>query len=400
MCDNRTNEFRMLVQTLPPSVTGMGSGTTTSRFGGGTTATTNSSLSSVNGNTAAKGATANQQTELRQFHQTAAGISRDIASTSALLTELTDLVRHQNSAGSFESSQATMNQLVVRIKTNIENLNSRLDQASRQIQQQKKRVGQQAGEEASNIVDGLKTVFAEAANDFKKVLQQRTESLKEQSEFQKQVYDYNNAHDDDPIPNLSLSTPPPVYGSSYGASASNNFPTLDLTSGLMAAGEASGVLPRPHGISYVSGANSGSTGELRRRHPPDHQFSASSYGSYTTGPPLTPLDIQRQEEEMGLQMQLIPDQDYLQQRADAMATVESNIVELGAIFNKLAVMVSEHRDLVQRVDDNVQDAQTNINLSMNALTDTLTSLRTNRMLALRVFSVLVLFIIMFIVFFA
>ena len=100
------------------------------------------------------------------------------------------------------------------------------------------------------------------------------------------------------------------------------------------------------------------------------------------------------------QYQLIPDQDYLRQRADAMTQVESNIVELGTIFQKLAVMVNEHRDMVMRVEDNVEEANTNLNLSMAALTDTLRNLQTNRMLMAKVLGIVVLFIIMFIIFFA
>jgi len=120
------------------------------------------------------------------------------------------------------------------------------------------------------------------------------------------------------------------------------------------------------------------------------------------GAPLTPLDIQRMEAESGQQemMQLIPDQSYLEERADAMTQVETNIVELGTIFNKLAVMVSEHRELVQRVEDNVDDANETINLSLAQLTDTLDNLRTNRALAMKVFGVVVVFIILFITFFA
>ncbi len=118
--------------------------------------------------------------------------------------------------------------------------------------------------------------------------------------------------------------------------------------------------------------------------------------------PLAPWDIQRMEQESGQDqmMQLIPDQTYLAQRADAMEQVESHIVELGTIFNKLAVMVNEHRDMVQRVEDNVDDANATINLSLNSLADTLTNLQTNRALFFKVFSILVAFIIMFIVFFA
>jgi syntaxin 5 len=100
------------------------------------------------------------------------------------------------------------------------------------------------------------------------------------------------------------------------------------------------------------------------------------------------------------QLQLIPDQNYLQDRANAMNQVESNIAELGTIFQKLAVMVTEHREMVQRIEDNVEEASSNVELSMAALTDTLTSLRTNRTLFLKVFGIIVTFIILFITFFA
>ena len=130
---------------------------------------------------------------------------------------------------------------------------------------------------------------------------------------------------------------------------------------------------------------------------------SGAYSSYhPRNTPLTPLDIQRMETENGQQqlMQLIPDQDYLRERADAMSQVETQMVELGSIFNKLAVMVSEHRDMVQRVEDNVEDANSNISLSLNTLTDTLHNLQTNRALFFKILSVLVVFIILFVIFLA
>lgn len=135
---------------------------------------------------------------------------------------------------------------------------------------------------------------------------------------------------------------------------------------------------------------------------PTFSGTTSSYYGRQDSNPLTPWDIQRMEQESGQDqmMQLIPDQDYLRERADAMEQVESNIVELGTIFNRLAVMVNEHKDMVQRVEDNVDEANSMINLSLNTLTDTLTNLQTNRALFLKVFSILVVFIISFIIFFA
>jgi syntaxin 5 len=305
----------------------------------------------------------------------------------------------------FQDDNSHVNALVVRIKSSIENLNSRLETADRTIQQQKRALGKnsQAGQEAANMVSGLQAVFAEAANDFKKVLQERTENLKETENIQRQIY--SNADSDmDDIPDMSRPTlsAPPVFGS-------DAFPALDLTSALTASIES--PLPRPHGImSSVSAAgaagindnNVGITGNVNNntlRHQYSGQYSAISSGNSAL---LTPLDIQRMEQEQGdtQMMQLIPDQDYLQQRADAMSTVESHIVELGTIFNKLAGLVHEHREMVQRVEDNVEEANASIFQSMNALTDTLDNLRTNRALMLRVFSILVVFIIFFIIFFA
>lgn len=145
---------------------------------------------------------------------------------------------------------------------------------------------------------------------------------------------------------------------------------------------------------------------MRLRHSSSEPMPSYSgtYSSYSNpnNTPLTPLDIQRMEQEGGQQqqMQLIPDQDYLRERADAMEQVESNIVELGTIFNKLAVMVSEHREMVQRVEDNVDDANSNVMLSLNSLTDTLQNLQTNRALFFKILSVLVVFIVFFVIFLA
>jgi syntaxin 5 len=395
MCDNRTSEFLSLAKSLPEL----------DRVSSQAASSLASSAGQPTGS-AAETVKAPAYAELRNFHKTAGDISRDIASTSQLLGQLTNLVRHKSM---FDDDSAQINNLVVRIKGSIENLNSRLDSASYTIKQQKRQLNSQAGQEASNLVEGLKNEFAEAASGFKKVLQQRTDNLKESDDFQRSVY---GKMGDDSIPNITLA-PPPVYASApssgaHGSSLYNNtmtpnqsaFPTLDLTSSLMSTGESTGPsLPRPHGIQ-ITDAFGNAPGSLRNRRVSGDASAYYNYGRANSAP-LTPLDIQRMEQESGLQqMQLIPDQDYLRERADAMSTVESNIVELGTIFNKLAVMVSEHQELVQRVEDNVEDANATINLSLGVLTDTLTSLRTNRMLALKVFSILVAFIIAFIIFFA
>jgi syntaxin 5 len=156
-----------------------------------------------------------------------------------------------------------------------------------------------------------------------------------------------------------------------------------------------------------TGSSASPYGEMRLRKQnsdpiPSYSGSTSTYYGRQDSTPLSPWDIQRMEQESGQDqmMQLIPDQNYLMERANAMEQVETNIVELGTIFNKLAVMVSEHKEMVQRVEDNVDDANSTINLSLNTLTDVMTNLQTNRALFFKVFSILVAFIVMFIIFFA
>lgn len=207
--------------------------------------------------------------ELRQFHKTAAGISKDIAGTSAMLSELAQLVRQKSL---FVDDTQHINSLVMRIKSNVESLNGRLDDAGAVIAQQKRKLGKnsQVGQEASNLVGQLKEEFGEAAAGFKAVLQQRTDVMKETTDMKKQVYGGDN-NDDDPgdVPILNLENKPPVYQSASSFSTpmaggglggggmgmgmgpplsmGSGFPTLDLTSG-MSAGESSSStsqLPRP-----------------------------------------------------------------------------------------------------------------------------------------------------------
>jgi len=369
---------------------------------------------------------------LRNFHGTASAISSDIAKTSSLLSELTHLVRRR---GLFMDDTKRVNSLVLTIKSNIESLNGRLDEAGNVIAAQKLSMGNnsQAGQEAMNLVSQLREEFVKATTGFKDVLQQRSDGMKEQEDRKMDVFGQASDQNMDGGGgiggnSLALGNRPPVYesglslggGGGDGIGGKKMMPMLDLTSaykpsqgGGIPTGESTSsgsTLPRPHGgLSFETPG--GPTSGLRSRTGKtslspytsfDNQNNNTSTSLQTPYTPLTPLEIQQMENENGnaQMMQLIPDQNYLRDRADAMSTVESNIVELGTIFNKLAVMVSEHREMVQRVEDNVEDANQNIELSLGALTDTLTNLETNKGLFMKVFGIMVVFIILFITFFA
>lgn len=84
---------------------------------------------------------------------------------------------------------------------------------------------------------------------------------------------------------------------------------------------------------------------------------------------------------------------YQDARAEAVREVESTIVELGQIFNQLATMVSEQGELVERIDANVEDTVVNMDAGQNQLLLYYNSIAGNRALILKVFGVLLAFLI-------
>ncbi|KAK5598510.1 Syntaxin-5 [Crenichthys baileyi] len=102
-----------------------------------------------------------------------------------------------------------------------------------------------------------------------------------------------------------------------------------------------------------------------------------------------------------LQLQLIDEQDsYIQSRADTMQNIESTIVELGSIFQQLAHMVKEQEETIQRIDANVEDTQLNVESAHTEILKYFQSVSSNRWLMIKIFLVLIVFFIIFVVFFA
>ena len=84
---------------------------------------------------------------------------------------------------------------------------------------------------------------------------------------------------------------------------------------------------------------------------------------------------------------------YLDSRAQAVDAVQSTIVELGGIFQQLASMVQEQGTLLQRVDENLDDSLVNVREGHAQVLRTLRNLRSNRGLVVRVFAVLMFFVV-------
>lgn len=76
--------------------------------------------------------------------------------------------------------------------------------------------------------------------------------------------------------------------------------------------------------------------------------------------------------------------------------MQTTIVELGTIFNKLSEMVAQQGELAIRIDENVDDTLANVTSAQAQLVKYWNSISTNRWLVLKVLGVLFIFLIFFI----
>jgi len=116
---------------------------------------------------------------------------------------------------------------------------------------------------------------------------------------------------------------------------------------------------------------------------------------------LLALDLNSAEEGVQngglMQMQMVEQQDqYIQSRTTAIESIESTIAELGQIFTQLAHMVAEQRETVQRIDADVVDIASNVGGAQRELLKYYASISSNRWLMLKVFGVLIVFFLLFI----
>lgn len=95
-----------------------------------------------------------------------------------------------------------------------------------------------------------------------------------------------------------------------------------------------------------------------------------------------------------------PQDNYLASRNQALHEVESAIRDIGGIFQQLAHMVEEQGELAIRIDENVDETLSNVDSAQDQLLKYLNSISSNRWLIMKIFFVLMLFLVVFVVFVA
>eukprot|EP00058_Branchiostoma_floridae_P018972 XP_002604461.1 hypothetical protein BRAFLDRAFT_280527 [Branchiostoma floridae] len=265
--------------------------------------------------------------DLRQrsdFSHRAKRIGRDIANTFAKLEKLTILAKRKSL---FDD------------KPDIASLNKQIAELQEFARSRGRQNGRHVQSHSNSVVVALQSKLATMSNDFKSVLEVRTENLKHQRSRREQF-------SQGPV---SSSMPPSTYSAPNGE---GSILLLDETKSLQ-------------------------SGEVAID--------------------MDALERQRHQR----QLQLVEEDDaYIQERARTMENIESTIVELGSIFQQLATMVKEQEEQVQRIDDNVEDTVLNVEAAHGEILKYFQSISSNRWLMIKVFGVLIVFFIIFVVFLA
>lgn len=287
-----------------------------------------------------------------EFNRRASKIGFGIHQTSQKLSKLAQLAKRTSV---FDDPTMEIQELTTVIKQDITALNSAVvDLQFLCNSRNEGAVSSDTTSHSTTVVDDLKNRLMSATKEFKEVLTMRTENLK-LHDNRRQLYSSNASKE---AANPFVRQRPLAARTAANASAAPPAPWANESS---SSSSSSPLFPRKQG-----------DGESQ------------------------PLLQQSQQ-----QQQLVPLQDsYMQSRAEALQNVESTIHELGSIFNQLATLVSQQGEIAIRIDENMDDTLTNVEGAQGALLKYLNSISSNRWLMIKIFFVLIFFLMVFLFFVA
>ncbi|XP_006643830.2 syntaxin-32 [Oryza brachyantha] len=284
-----------------------------------------------------------------EFNRRASKIGLGIHQTSQKLARLAKLAKRTSV---FDDPTVEIQELTAVIKKDITALNSAVVdlQVHCNSQNESGNLSKDTTSHSTTVVDNLKNRLMSATKEFKEVLTMRTENLK--------VHENRRQ----------------MFSSSAAKDASNPF--IRQRPLVARDGPESSVPPAPWA------SDSASTPLFQRKKTNgDHGASSSSSQPF-------------------MQQQLVQQDSYMQSRAEALQNVESTIHELSNIFTQLATMVSQQGELAIRIDENMDDTLANVEGAQGQLLKYLNSISSNRWLMMKIFFVLMVFLMIFIFFVA
>jgi syntaxin 5 len=371
---DRTREFFATAERVSKQMTRGGGGEGRSTFenegeekeGGATTTTTtsgsdfyaaakNNEFNDANGSSLRLANEAPTRKMKSLFHQRASQVGHAIHSTSQKLERLAQLAKR---SGAFDDSSQEINTISFAVKEDIKELNTAIAELQRLALHEREQKTKQSTQHSETIVESLKGRLMDATRAFKDVLSERKENVK------------NNER----------------RRSMFGGSGSSSLQQQQMGGGGFAAGTG-------RFASVSAAATTGSFMNVGARSSEQQQQQQGGGGNFSH---MNPIAFNQNQ----VAIYQDQDQNYATSRADAMQNVERTITELGGIFQQLATMVNEQGEMAIRIDENVEDVVANVDQAQGELLKYLNYISNNRWLAMKVFGVLMAFLMFFIVFVA
>jgi len=130
---------------------------------------------------------------------------------------------------------------------------------------------------------------------------------------------------------------------------------------------------------------------------PEQSLLLQSERSSATDTLLDFSDVDQNQQALAL----LDNQDsYLQERERNIKTIYSKIEELGQMMGRLSQMIANQGETISLLDTNVTDIQMNVEAAHSELLKYFQSISSNRWLMFKVFGILIVFFIIFVVFMA
>jgi len=124
-------------------------------------------------------------------------------------------------------------------------------------------------------------------------------------------------------------------------------------------------------------------------------YSTPSRGSPGPGSDLLSLNPVG-DQQLLMMEEAQPQNSYIHQRGEAIEAIERTISELGGIFGQLASMVSEQSEMIQRIDANTEDVVDNVQGAQRELLKYWSRVSGNRWLVAKMFGVLMIFFLLWV----
>jgi syntaxin 5 len=284
-----------------------------------------------------------------EFARMASAIGKDISSATIKLGKLAQLAKRKTL---FDDRPVEISELTFIIKQDIANINKQIAALQSYVKANNQGSAKpgQVEEHNHNVVMMLQRKLADTSVGFKDVLEIRTQNMKESKDRTEQfMYSTSSAANPIPPSNSLLFNSQRTEDSVYNNSRQDSKGKSRALDGDLLALD-------------MTAAEEG-----------NHQNAAF------------------------MQMQLMEQQDnYIQSRSTAIESIESTIAELGSIFSQLANMVAEQRETVQRIDADTIDIASNVSGAQRELLKYYASISNNRWLMMKVFGVLIVFFLLFI----